>query len=279
MVESESAGRETQDAGEPIEPACYLVGAEFRDERLKRPNKYPFNLTWLKDFDLQIDRAVTFLVGENGSGKSTLIEALAVLTGFPVAGGGSWDAADMARFEKSGGKSELAKELVAAFIKRPRDGYFFRAEFYAQFASLLDERLDDPDFGGDPYQRYGGRSLHTRSHGESFLELMQNRLSEGLFLMDEPESALSPQRQLTMLALIADRVATKKSQFIIATHSPILLTYPGATILSFDEPALTPIELEETSHYQITKGMLERPQSYWKHLKPRVGSDRSGERG
>lgn len=158
------------------------------------------------------------------------------------------------------------QELSPIFRKNPRDGYFFRAEFFAEFAKLLDQRAADPEFYGDPYQAYGGRSLHTRSHGESFLELMQNRLSEGFFLMDEPESALSPQRQLTLLALIADRVADRKSQFIIATHSPILLTYPGATILSFDESTLTKIQLEDTSHFQITKGILERPQLYWKHL-------------
>ncbi|MFT5304442.1 MAG: putative ATPase [Mariniblastus sp.] len=243
----------------------YLVGVQFRDFQFKRPNKFPFNLPWLEDFELEFPSPVTFLVGENGSGKSTLIESIAALCGFPVSGGGRQEAANTFGPEL---ESELAQELAPVFIKRPQDGYFFRAEFYAQFASLLDQRAADPDFIGDPYESYGGRSLHTRSHGESFLELMQNRLGDGLFLMDEPESALSPQRQLTLLAMIADRVANGKSQFIIATHSPILLTYPGATILSFDESPLAPIELEDTSHFQITKGILGRPQLYWQHLMP-----------
>jgi len=131
---------------------------------------------------------------------------------------------------------------------------------------LLDQRRADPEFLGDPYARYGGQSLHTRSHGEAFLAIMQNRIRSGLFLLDEPESALSPQRQLALLAQMSMLVAAGKSQFIIATHSPILLTFPGAQILSFDSDALHPIALDETSHFQITKGILQNPAVYWKHL-------------
>ncbi len=243
----------------------YLAGVQFRDSGFQSPDRFPFNLPWLGEFELELPSSVAFFVGENGSGKSTLIEAIAALCRLPVSGGSRQENGDFFGPEK---ESELARELAPVFTQRPRDGYFFRAEFYAQFATLLDLRAQDPDFLGDPYQAYGGRSLHTRSHGESFLELMQNRLSEGLFLLDEPESALSPQRQLTLLALIADRVADGKSQFIIATHSPILLTFPGATILNFDESPLAPIALEETSHYYITKGILDNPQMYWKHLIP-----------
>ena len=155
------------------------------------------------------------------------------------------------------------------FKKRHRDGYFFRAEFYAHFASLLEERARDPEFAGDPYMRYGGKSLHNRSHGESFLALLQNRFNSGLYLMDEPESALSPQRQLTLLAMIADRVSKDKSQFIIATHSPILMTFPGATIVSFDEETLETIKLEETNHFILTRDILSNPAMYWKHLLPK----------
>ena len=241
----------------------YLVGAQFRDSEFQRPERFPFDLPWLGDFALDFPTAVTFFVGENGSGKSTLIEALAALCDLPISGGSRQETGNLFGPER---KSELAQELAPVFIKRPRDGYFFRAEYYAQFATLLDQRAEDPEFWGDPYQAYGGKSLHTRSHGESFLELMQNRLSEGLFLMDEPESALSPQRQLTLLAMIADRVAGGKSQFIVATHSPILLTYPGATILNFDDSPLQPIAMEDTSHFHITKGILEHPERYWKHL-------------
>jgi len=249
----------------------YLLGTQFRDDEFERPERFPFNLPWLEDFELTFDSPVTFFVGENGSGKSTLIEAIAALCGLPVSGGGRQDATNVFGPETT---SELAQDLAPVFLKRPRDGYFFRAEYYAQYASLLDHRAKDPDFRENPYQAYGGRSLHTRSHGESFLELMQNRFHEGLFLLDEPESALSPQRQLTLLALIADRLKGSKSQFIIATHSPILLTFPGATILNFDESPLAPIEIEETSHFQITQGILKNPERYWQHLSPAKTSEK-----
>jgi len=163
-------------------------------------------------------------------------------------------------------ESSLSTVLQPSFRKQPRDGYFLRAEFQAHFASLLDARKLDPDFIGDPYGRYGGQSLHTRSHGEAFLAVLQNRIGKGLFLLDEPESALSPQRQLALLALMHDLVKTGESQFLIATHSPILMTYPGAQIISFEEAQLRETILEETSHYQITRGVLEHPGSYWKHL-------------
>ena len=119
-----------------------------------------------------------------------------------------------------------------SFARRPRDGYFFRAEFQAHFASLLDQRRADPDFCGDPYSRYGGRSLHTRSHGEAFLAVMLNRMESGVVVMDEP----------------------------------VLLTFPQADIVSFDETPLRSVRLEDTSHYQITRGILEAPERYWRQL-------------
>lgn len=135
-------------------------------------------------------------------------------------------------------------------------------------AIALDARNADPEFGmsGDPYASYGGRSPHTRSHGEAFLSIIQHRVRSGLLLFDEPEAALSPQRQLALLAHMSALVAAGKSQFIIATHSPILLTFPGAQILSFDGDTLHPILLADTPHFQITKGILQNPNAYWKHL-------------
>ena len=234
---------------------------------LARRERYPFSLSWLSpEFQLDFSHSVTFFVGENGSGKSTLIEAIAALCGFPVSGGGTNDSTSRFGPEK---ESELAQSLYPHFKKRHRDGYFFRAEFYAHFATLLEERSRDPDFKGDPFQRYGGKSLHARSHGESFLALLQNRFNSGVFLMDEPESALSPQRQLTLLAMIADRVSQGKSQFIIATHSPILMTYPGATIINFDSENLESVALEETNHYTLTRDILKNPAMYWQHLLPK----------
>jgi predicted ATPase len=224
---------------------------------------YPFHLPLIRNFDVKLTSPVTFFVGENGSGKSTVIEAIAALCRLPVAGGSRNDLAGEHGPENT---SALASALRPSFKRRPRDAYFLRSEFQAHFASLLDQRKQDPDFTGDPYGSYGSRSLHTRSHGEAFLAILQNRIHSGLLLFDEPEAALSPQRQLVLLAHMSMLVATGKAQFIIATHSPILLTFPGAQILSFDSETVRPVTLEETSHFQITKGILHNPASYWKHL-------------
>jgi predicted ATPase len=227
--------------------------------------EYPFAIPTIRTLDIEFTAPVTFFVGENGTGKSTVIEAIAALCKLPVSGGGRNELAGNHGPDTS---SSLARALRPSFRRRPPDAYFLRAEFQAHFASLLDARNADPDFRrwGDPYTLYGGRSLHTRSHGEAFLAILQNRIRSGLLLFDEPESALSPQRQLALLAHMSALVATGKSQFIIATHSPILLTFPDAQILSFDGDALRNISLEDPSHFQITKGILQNPAVYWKHL-------------
>jgi predicted ATPase len=233
-------------------------------ERLPPEPAFPFTLPFLPSLDLEFSAPVTFFVGENGTGKSTLLEAIAALSRLPAGGGGRNELDSQHAPEHD---SELSRALRPTFDRKPRDGYFLRAEFHAHFASLLDQRAADRDFNGDPYARYGGRSLHSRSHGEAFLALFQNRIRQGLYLLDEPESALSPQRQLALLALMDDLVRAGASQFVIATHSPILLTFPGATIISFDDPKLPRTRLEDTAHYQITRGILEGPERYWRHLR------------
>jgi predicted ATPase len=223
---------------------------------------FPFTLACLPTLDVRLTSPMSFFVGENGSGKSTVLEALASLAQLPVGGGSKNELAGTHAPERD---SALSPYLRAAFRKRPTAGYFFRAEFQAHFASLLDDRKADPDFLADPYGRYGGRSLHTRSHGEAFLSVLQS-FGHGLFLLDEPEAALSPQRQLSLLSLIARRIAGGRAQFVVATHSPILLTYPGAQIIDFDQPGLPDTTLRETKHYAITRGILEHPERYWRHL-------------
>lgn len=244
--------------------APFLLGVRRIDGKEEcDANRFPFNLPFVRELALEFRAAVTFLVGENGSGKSTLIEAIAALCGLPVSGGSR---NELAERHGPDTRSELSEVLRPTFRSKPRDGFFVRAEFQAHLASLLDQRAADADFPGNPYQYYGGQSLHTRSHGEAFLALVENRIRSGLILMDEPESALSPQRQLHLLAQMVRLVAAGNSQFIVATHSPILLTYPEADIISFDEGPLHSIALEETSHYQITRGILDCPERYWRYL-------------
>ena len=222
-------------------------------------------MPFMRSLDISFKTPVTFLIGENGSGKSTLLEALVDNAGLPVNGGGRNELADQ------GDQSELAPYLRIAGSIRPRDDYFFRAEMEDRFASLLDRRDEDPDFkagpcGGNPFAAYGGRSLHERSHGESFLHMLQAWMRPGILFMDEPESALSPRRQLTLLSLMHNLVTTRDAQFVIATHSPILMTFPGATILFLDENGIREVTLEETPHYQITRDILESPSRFWEHF-------------
>lgn len=247
-----------------MSPVPYLIGVSVVPERVQGVDGYPFTLPFVRQLNLQFDAPVTFFVGENGTGKSTLMEAIASLCRLPVSGGGR---NELAGRHGPDADSPLAPALRPAFRRHPPDAYFLRSEFQAHFASLLDSRREDPDFMDDPYGRYGGQSLHTRSHGEAFLAILENRIKSGLFLLDEPESALSPQRQLVLLAHMWQQVSAGRSQFIVATHSPILLTFPGADLIAFDGATLTRVKLEDTSHYQITRGILQNAESYWKHLR------------
>lgn len=244
-------------------PVPFLKQVFILPEWVPPEGGYPFELAFVRKLNLTFDAPVTFFVGENGSGKSTLLEAIAEKARLPVSGGSRNELNQNTGPEA---ESPLARAIRAGWKLRPDDGYFLRAEFHAHFSSLLDERLADPDFWGNPYARYGGKSLHEQSHGEAFLSVMQNRFEQGIFLLDEPEAALSPQRQLALLSLMHDLVREGSSQFIIATHSPILMTYPDAQIVSFDGSDLQNISLEETTHYQITKRILSDPASYWRYL-------------
>jgi predicted ATPase len=207
-------------------------------------NKHPFHLSWLSTTDhIDIKNSVTFFVGENGSGKSTLLEAIAYQCGFQTAGGGR----DHLYFVESSG-SALGEYIRLSWFPKITDGFFFRAESFYHFATYIDEL--------GSYHAYGGKSLHQQSHGESFLSLFQYRFRrKGIYLLDEPEAALSPSRQLAFMKIISDLVHECKAQFIIATHSPILLGFPDAHILQFDD-AIREVEYEETDPYMITKQFI-----------------------
>src|SRR5688572_12828047 len=184
-------------------PPPFLQRLSLRENTELSRDEFPGNLPFVRSLDLRFTNAVTFFVGENGSGKSTVMEAIAAVCGLPTGGGGRNELAGM-RAPQS--QSELAPFVRGSFKRRPPDGYFFRAEFQTHFATLLEERRADPDFWEDPYARYGGRSLHTRSHGEAFLAVFSAWLNPGMILMDEPEAALSPQRQLALLSQMAKLV-------------------------------------------------------------------------
>lgn len=216
---------------------------------------YPYHLPPYQGLEsIEITGPVTFFVGENGTGKSTLLEGIAKLCNFPSSGG------ETGGDEHSGEQSfPLADVLRLSWMPKINRGFFLRAETFYNFASLLDQRVDDPDFNGDPYARYGGRPMHVQSHGESFLSLFQNRFHEkGLYLLDEPEAALSVLRQLAFLRLIKQMTETRNAQFLICTHSPILLGFPGAQIYSFDTSPLSPIRYEDTEHYSVTRAFITR---------------------
>ena len=204
---------------------------------------------------LVLDADVTILVGENGTGKSTLLEAVAVACGFNPEGGSR-----NFNFSTNATHSELHKCLRVVRRAYPKDGYFLRAESLYNVATNIEELDRQPAFSPPLVESYGGKSLHHQSHGESFLSLVQNRLGgNGLYLFDEPEAALSPMRQLTLLSEI-DRLVKSGSQLLIATHSPILMAYPGACILELSEQGIRRVEYRETEHYRVTREFLENPE-------------------
>ncbi|RJQ77120.1 ABC transporter ATP-binding protein [Pseudonocardiaceae bacterium YIM PH 21723] len=229
--------------------------------------RYPFTLPAVRRLldgqELEFGTPVTFLVGENGSGKSTLIEALAVAAGFNAEGG-----SQNFRFATRASESSLGDHLVLRWERRkPRTGYFLRAESYYNVASEI-ERLDrEPGGGRKIVESYGGVSAHERSHGESFLDLVTHRFgAQGLYFLDEPEAALSVRGCLAVLARIGDLVG-QGCQFVIATHSPILLAAPGARILQLDaEGALGEVPFDEALPVALTRDFLAAPDRYLRHL-------------
>ena len=210
---------------------------------------YPFSIPSIKNLqEIDLDSNVTFFVGENGSGKSTLLEAIADRCDFNTAGGGRNNQYDVYAAE-----SELGKYIRLSWLPKITNGFFLRAETFYNFATHIDE-MDH-----DGFNSYGGRSLHKQSHGESFFSLFLHRFKgKAIYLLDEPEAALSPSKQLSFLRIIHDLTLEGDVQFIIATHSPILLGYPNATILSFDNDNISEVEYEMTDHFKITKYFMER---------------------
>lgn len=215
-------------------------------------DRYPFSLASVRSMEqLDFHPKVTFLIGENGSGKSTLLEAIAVSMGFNAEGGSK-----SFNFSTRRSHSALHEYLrVARGYKRPRDNFFLRAESFFNVATEI-EKLDEGPGGPPIIDSFGGVSLHEQSHGESFLALLLKRFrGNGLYMLDEPEAALSPQRQLAVLSRMHDLVLDN-SQFIIATHSPILMAYPDALIYQFGRDGISRVAYEDTEHFQVTRDFL-----------------------
>jgi predicted ATPase len=240
-------------------PAPYLRALRLRDPEAKRPATYPFNLPWLTDaFELRFDAPVTIIMGENGTGKSTLIEGIAALAGYDEAGGGKgYRPVDHSRAIDTSG-ADLAGALRASWLPKVTSGWFFKAESFFSVARYLDEAAQDA-FAPPP-------DFLSHSHGEGFLRFFEERMHrQGIYFMDEPESALSPKRQVQLLQLLAKIQDAADAQVILATHSPILMAVPGAALWQISHRGIWPVELRETSHFRLYQSFALDPETFVEH--------------
>ena len=232
--------------------APFLKRVWLDPEKITRQDEYPFCLPFLRSgFDLRFDHAITIIVGENGTGKSTILEGIAALAGYDEAGGGKgYMPVDHSRaVEAMGGR--LSSALRAAWLPKVTRGWFFKAETFFSVARYLDEV-------GSPRADF-----LSHSHGEGFLRFFEERCQrQGIFIFDEPESALSPSRQIEFLKLMRAMDESKKSQVIMATHSPMLMAYPGAKLLRVTAGGLEPTTLEQTDHYRLIRDFILDPHGF-----------------
>lgn len=238
-------------------PAPYLKRVWLDTSRVANRGDYPFCLPFLRDgFDLNFDAAITIIVGENGAGKSTLLEGIAALAGYDEAGGGKgYRAVDHSQaLEAMGGR--LSDALRASWLPKITNGWFFRAESFFSVARYLDEAAREPLSGPPP-------DFLSHSHGEGFLRFFEERCQrQGIFIFDEPESALSPSRQIEFLKLLRRMDDSRVSQVIMATHAPVLMAYPQARLLRLSPAGLAPVALEDTEHYRMMREFWADPATF-----------------
>lgn len=243
----------------------FLREVVLMPDRIKEPDAYPFNLPVVRAFaSWKLHPRVTFLIGENGSGKSTLLEGIAVAWGFNAEGGSK-----NFQFETTPRAVSELHDALALYrgLTRPWDGFFLRAESFFNVATKIDQLDEEPGFSSRIADGYGGKSLHDQSHGESFFSLFLNRFKgDALYILDEPEAALSPMRQMAFLSRLHELVQ-ENSQFVIATHSPILMAYPDALIFGIAaDGSLEAVDYKETEHYRVTLDFLNKPEAMLKIL-------------
>ena len=243
-------------------PFLKKVSLDWSQVTPEDKSSFPFNLTALQNFEsYPFSSNVTFFIGDNGSGKSTLLEAIGASCGFSLVGG-----RDLV-ISKEKDDLSLASIMQLSWLPQVKGGFYFRAETFDTFANYIDELAKDPFIGSTAYTPYGGKSLNEQSHGQGFLTFFTSRFgSKGIYILDEPESALSPQNQLAFLRIIWELEQNGQAQFIIATHSPILMAYPGAKLLQFSEREINEIEYEATDHYNLTRDFLNNRERYFRTL-------------
>ncbi len=240
----------------------FVKSIELKRDLIGSFDEYPFCLPAIKRLDsLELHPKVTYIVGENGTGKSTILESVATAFGFNPEGGSR-----NFLFSTTDSHSGLYNYIrLVKGVKRPRDGFFLRAESYYNVASYIDAIDLEQSFGPPIKAAFGGKSLHEQSHGESFFALFQKRLrGNGLYILDEPEAALSPTRQMSFITRMHDLIG-KGSQFIIATHSPIIMAYPDSYIYEIGDD-IRKVRYEETEHYLIMKTFINNKDKMLKEL-------------
>jgi predicted ATPase len=243
-----------------------LRSIKLRRDEINNWEDHPFKVPAIKSFtELEIKSKIVFFVGENGSGKSTLLEAIADNFGFSKQGGSK-----NINFESTDEvyTRNLADKLTLVWRQKLTNGFFLRAESLFNMANYIDDLSKDPWIGSSAFTSFGGISLHQHSHGESFKTVFENQFHKnGFYLLDEPEAALSPKRQLELLVLLNELLKKEGNiQFIIATHSPIILSFPNAQIFDFNQGKITEVDYKDTEVYQVTKGFLDNTDYALKNL-------------